>query len=104
MTTRSAYYLVQQNLYRWILTQSYGIECKTLRLLQVHYTIEKATEFELPIFDKEIDKVMQLRCTVSASAAKRHKTIVGTQDDIDINVKKLIASLESDNDRIRKTL
>ena len=104
------HYLIQQNLYRWILKQSYGIECKTLRLLQVHYTIEKATEFELPIFDKEIDKVMQLRCTVSASAAKRHKTIVGTQDDIDINVKKidyykkLIASLESENDRIRKTL
>ena len=106
--TNLGHYYVQQNLYFWLLKNRYGITCKSMRLLQLHYTLSEAVEWEIPLLQREVDMVMRARCQdVVAASSKRHKAFVGSLEDVALNekrieyYKRLISSIEKDNAKIK---
>lgn len=55
------HYVVQQNIYTWLLEHYYGLKVHEMYLVQVHPTINEAVEYPLPRIQTEIDLVMALR-------------------------------------------
>lgn len=60
--TNLSHYILQQNFYAWFLRTYYGIHVKRMLLLQVHATLEKAVEHEVPDLTAIVDSVMKHRC------------------------------------------
>jgi hypothetical protein len=81
-----------------------------MRLLQLHYTLPAAQEFEVPVLEREIDKVMNARREVAASNKKLRHHVVGDRHTLDSNTKKieylkeLIGVYERENEQIVKHL
>jgi len=87
--TNLSHYYVQQSLYAWMLKNCYGITCKSLRLLQLHYSLPAAKEWEVPFLEREVGKVMSARREMAASTKRLRHHVVGDQHTLDANTKKI---------------
>lgn len=72
-------YTLQQNIYAYMLRKNYGIDVKSMRLLQVHNTLDKAREWLLPDIRDSVEKAFELRRAkvregvIVAGSKKRHE-------------------------------
>lgn len=78
--TNLSHYVLQQNLYAWMLRRNYGVDVAAMYLLQVHPSIDEAAEVPVPFIREEIDVIVDTRRakvaagelkTVAASSRKR---------------------------------
>ena len=102
-STNWGHYVVQQNLYAWMLLKNYGIECASLALLQVHPDLEEAKEWLLPrlfLPGGPIDLLMDARRVkvsagdirvVEASGTKRKHVSEDDNRKADLLVRKQLA-------------
>jgi hypothetical protein len=59
--TNWGHYVLQQNVYTWLLERNYGIQVASMCLVQVHPDLEEFIEWPLPRIGAEVEKIMAAR-------------------------------------------